>query len=138
MLQIETLRLQNKMLKEERNGVVNELRVCKEKFESLKQVFEEFWQEYKYCYDTISKDEPQFKKATGLELKPFNSLYDFLNPGEDCCNIKFHETVKERVKEIANVIEMDIDFIDETPTCPKRGPKPKLHPKDQLFMVYHG
>ena len=42
-------------------------------------------------------DKHHFKSATGLELKVFDSLFTFLNPGENCDNIKYYDT-KKRVQ----------------------------------------
>lgn len=51
-----------------------------------------------YSYKNISKNEEQFRKATGLSVERFNVLLESLNPGEDCYNIKLHDT-KKRLNE---------------------------------------
>ena len=76
-----------------------------------------------YSYDNISKDSSLFKKATGLEVDCFGELFSFLNPGNHCENMKFYEPSTEQVCESLNSSDK------------KSGPKPKLCPEDQLFLV---
>lgn len=79
-----------------------------------------------YSFKNISKNEEQFRKATGLSVEKFNVLLEFLNPGEDCSNIKFHDTTKRLNEET---------FTHETLEYKnKPGRMPRLDPKEQLFL----
>ena len=42
-----------------------------------------------FSYENISKDEDKFKSFTRLEVYKFHILYDYLDPGDNCENIKF-------------------------------------------------
>ena len=80
-----------------------------------------------YNHTNISNNKEQFRSATGLEFDSFETLYDFLNPGENCRNIKFHDTSKRLSEETYTTR----DDVDDTS---KPGPKPKLAAKEQLFL----
>ena len=70
-----------------------------------------------------------FVKATGLEVKAFPDLFVFLNPGENCNNITFYETIKHAETDKNATARPTSAFPGK-----KRGPKPKSEPTDQLFM----
>ena len=81
-----------------------------------------------YSYTNLVNNPDTFKKATGLTVDEFHILFRFLNPGENCRNVKFYES---------NIpADKAVDTADTTcgSSNPKRGPKPKLGPKEQLFM----
>ena len=77
-----------------------------------------------FDYKNISADVKLFQKMTGFENKKSNYLYEFLNPGDNCENIKFYESGE-------SAVNMDNSF---SHTSSKRGPKPKIEPINQLFM----
>ena len=87
-----------------------------------------------YNYENISKNEKYFKSETGLELDCFKMLYDFLNPGDQCENVKIYESKqKSEQNDEADVMQ--------SPTTSKAysykekpGPTAKLNARDQLFL----
>ena len=71
----------------------------------------------------MCENKEQFRNATAINLNRFMHFFNYLNPGEDCSNIKFHDTSKCLLKEkFRNSEEV------------KSGPKPKISAKEQLFM----
>ena len=46
---------------------------------------------YVYSHENICKSPAIFKSATGLDVTSFQLLYDFVNPGSNCENIKFYD-----------------------------------------------
>ena len=71
-----------------------------------------------YNFDNVSESGDEFRAATGLTVESFNNLLEFLNPGKDSCNIKFHDT--------SSRLSQSCDGIGS----PKSGPKPKLSSQD--------
>ena len=45
-----------------------------------------------YSYTNLVNNPDTFKKATGLTVDEFHILFTFLNPGENCCNVKFYKS----------------------------------------------
>ena len=89
-----------------------------------------------YCYNTIKKDEKLFKSQTGLELDTFEILLEFLDPGENCQNIKFYDPILKTENE---VVDEMINFRSPTQeakkmSCGKQGPKMKIDSRDQLLL----
>ena len=78
-----------------------------------------------YCYEVLCDDTVHFRKATGLELDSFNELFTFIDPGINCNNIKFYE---------ANFESKDVATDSINTSLTKRGPKPKMDARNQLFM----
>ena len=66
--------------------------------------------------------EDKFCAATGLTVDAFNNLLDFFNLGTVICNITFCDTSSRLSKSCDDI------------GSPKSSPKPKLSPRDQLFM----
>ena len=85
-----------------------------------------------FTYENLSKDEEKFRSATGIEVEKFNILYNYLEPGEFCENIKFYNKNQANVDEkiSANTFASPSFFSPKS----KPGPKPKLKAIDQLFM----
>ena len=75
-----------------------------------------------YNYNNVSKDEALLKSTTGLRKSNFDALLDFLNPGAQCENIKYHDVGKEN------------KLNQEYTGAQKPGPKPKLGACNQLFL----
>ena len=65
----------------------------------------------------MSNNKELFRIAIGLEIESFECLFEYLNPGEDCCNIRYHERL-----------------YNQNESTDKTGPKPKLPPIEQLFL----
>ena len=69
----------------------------------------------------------QFPSNSGLHPDCFIRLFEYVNPGKDCINIKFYDTSEflseEKYKNFEKV---------------KSGPKPKLSAKEQLFTYLCG
>lgn len=73
----------------------------------------------------IREQEDVFKSFTGLHPVKFDILFQFLNPGENACNLKYYEASK--------------NVSDEPDKCKftdgsKPGMSPKLDVIEQLFM----
>ena len=87
-----------------------------------------------FSYDNFITDKKLFRATTRLEVEKFKILSEYLDPGENCENIKFHEGPKDKEEDRSDVL------------CPssfsspasKPGPRPKLAGVDQLFLFYHG
>ena len=47
-----------------------------------------------FSYHNFIEDEEMFRHVTGLESEKFNILYEYLDPGENCENIKYHDPSK--------------------------------------------
>ena len=115
--------------------VLSETDILRTEIQELKQKIQELEQHnislaeenkclksHTYSYKNVHKNAELFRSATGLEEDSFDILYDFLNPGEDCCNIKFYDSSKRLSGET------------KEDKMPKSGPKPKLPPCEQFFM----
>ena len=77
----------------------------------------------RFSFENLCENKEQFRSATGLNPDCFMRLLNYLNPGDDCSNIKFCGTPKHLSEErYANSEEV------------KSGPKPKISAKEQLFM----
>lgn len=100
------------------------------------QTLQKQLQDRTYCYMTIKNDEKFFKSQTGLEPHTFEILIEFLDPGENCQNIKFYEpalkTQNEGVSENINFCSPTIE--SKKNNSGKRGPKTKLDSRDQLLL----
>ena len=77
----------------------------------------------RFSFENLCENKEQFSSATGINPGCFMRLFNYLNPGDDCSNIKFYETSKRLPEEkYKNSEEV------------KTGPKPKISAKEQLFM----
>ena len=47
-----------------------------------------------YNYENSSRNKEHVKKTTGLDHESFLDLFEFVNPGEDCKNVKFYDSSK--------------------------------------------
>ena len=45
-----------------------------------------------YCYENVKASKTDFKSETGFDNETFLKLLEFLEPGEDCCNLKMYDT----------------------------------------------
>ena len=77
----------------------------------------------RFFFENLCENKEQFRSATGLNPDCFMSLFNYLNPGDDCSSIKFYDTSKR-------LSEEKYTNSDEV----KSGPKPKISAKEQLFM----
>ena len=48
-----------------------------------------------YSCENISRDPEHFRKCTGLEVDTFQHVFDYLDPGEDCCNLNRYDYTKK-------------------------------------------
>ena len=125
----ELLQLEINRLKNENEKLQNMLNEC----ENSRQVIEEEktkLETHVYNYENISKNPTFFKKATGLEKESFDSLFEFLDPGDDGSKLKYYDYAKDVAEQNISVSQKKTS----NNTLQKRGPKPKLNSKDQLFM----
>lgn len=121
-----------KFLEDENNNLQMELqhlrRECTAETEKIENIE---MGKHIYSYESVSMDKHHFKSATGLELEVFDSLtFSFLNPGENCENIKYHDT-KKSTADTPNTS----GSIPGKETPKKRGPHPSLSPVNQLFLL---
>ena len=72
-----------------------------------------------YNYENISANKKHFKKATGLDHKPFLDLFEFVDPGEDCKNIRFYDSSKRLSEAQFPLSSSSVDLL-------KSGRKPKV------------
>ena len=87
-----------------------------------------------YIVTTIYQDANLFKKSTDLEVEQFDILFTYLNPGTNSSNLKYYESSK-KIAEYKQPDEGEEQSMNiEESVKKKSGPKPKTHPKDQLFM----
>ena len=124
--ELEVLQKQIDELNVQNQSLINEVKVLKNELQELKG--------RTYNFENISKDKNLFKSETGLEVDSFEILYDMLNPGEKCENVKMYESKQNEQGNDPNILR--------SPTAPgsyehysaKPGPAVKLNAKDQLFL----
>ena len=75
-------------------------------------------------------DEKLFTAATGLEVEKFKILYEYFDPGENCENIKYHETAKDKEEDRSDVLSSP-SFLSP---ASKPGPWSKLPGVEQLHI----
>ena len=85
-----------------------------------------------FTYDNLQNDDKLFKSFTGIKKEKFDILYDYLDPGVECENIKYHYPEKQKSEEnLPQDLLSSPSFL--TPES-KPGPRPKMEAIDQLFM----
>ena len=77
----------------------------------------------RFSFENFCENKEQCRSTTGINPDCFMRLFSYLNPGDDCSNIKFYETSK-RLSEEKCINSEEV----------KSGPKPKISAKEQLFM----
>ena len=77
-----------------------------------------------FSYETKNKEH--FKTVTGITVERFKQLFDLVDPGTNCSNLKYYDPSKR--KSVVSLPEKKSD-------TKKTGPKPKLHAIDQLMMT---
>ena len=70
----------------------------------------------------MCKNKEQLRAATGINPECFICLFNNLNRGGDCSNVKFDASKRLSKEKYTNSEEV------------KSGPKPKISKKEQLFM----
>ena len=80
-----------------------------------------------YNYDNISRNKEHFQKATGVDHESFLNLFEFVDPGEDCKNIKFYDSSKRLSEAQFPLSSSSVDLL-------KSGRKPKETAINQLFL----
>ena len=111
-----------KVLEEEKNRLEEELKCSNVYAGSLKSRL--------FTYDNFITDEKLFRATTGLEVEKFKILYEYLDPGENCENIKYHEPAKDKEEDRSDVLSSP----SFSSPASKPGPRPKLAGVDQLFL----
>ena len=76
-----------KVLEEEKNKLEEELKCSNVYAGSLKNRL--------FSYNNSITDEKLFSATTVLEGEKFKILYEYLDPGENCENIKYHEPAQD-------------------------------------------
>ena len=83
--------------------------------------------EHLYNYENISRNKEHFKKATGLDHESFLNLFEFVDPGEDCENIKSYDSSKRLSETQFPLSSSSVDLL-------KSGRKSKVTAINQLFL----
>ena len=112
-----------KLLEEEKNKLEEEFKCSNVYAGSLKNRL--------FSYDdSFITDEKLFRATTGLEVEKFKILYEYLDPGENCKNIKYHDLAKDKEKYRSVVLSSSSFLLPAS----KPGPRPKLAGVDPLFL----
>ena len=112
-----------KVLEEEKNKLEEELKCSNVYTGSLKIRL--------FSYDdNFITDGKLFRAKTGLEVEKFKILYEYLDPGENCENIKYHEPAKDKEEDRSDVLSSP----SFSSPASKPGPPPKLAGVDQLYL----
>ena len=82
------------------------------------------WQNLVYNYQNLAKNGQLFKKTTELEKESFDKLFEFFDR-----KLKYYDNAKEIAQK--TVSSNETPSID---TLQKRGRRPKVEAKNQLFM----
>ena len=85
-----------------------------------------------YSYNSIRKNEEMFRHTTGLEPEKFQALYEYLDPGDNCENIKMYNSSNKDSS--ANVDTDGLSSPSFMSPGSKPGPRPKLDAIEQLFL----
>ena len=85
-----------KVLEEENNKLEEELKCCNAYAGSLKSRL--------FSHGNFVTDKKLFRTTTGLDFEEFEILYEYLDPGENCENIKYHEPAKDKEKDRSAVL----------------------------------
>ena len=93
-----------KVLEQEKERLASELRDKNIQIDSLSNRL--------FTYDNFSRDEKLFRSTTGIEVEKFQILYQYLDPGENCENIKYHEPTKEEEDENPDILSSPSFFMD--------------------------
>ena len=122
-LENKALKLQLEQLDKEKNKILEENRNL--------QIFNQSLNEKLFTFDNISKDEENFKSFTGIEVDKFRILFDYLDPGDHCENIKYYD------KSMTKTVEFPPENIFSSPSyinaASKPGPKPAMKAIEQLL-----
>jgi len=114
---------------------VEKLRLEKKSFLEKISTLEIQIQNRTYSYHTIKYNKLFFKNQTGLELESFDSLYKFLNPGNNCENMKMYDSsLKPKNTKDDDIILFCSPNQQKNRRTSKQGPRTKLDSKDQLFL----
>ena len=81
-------------------------------------------------HDNFITDEKLFRATTGLEVEKFKILYEYLDPGENCETIKYHEPAKNKEEDRSDALSSP----SFSSPASKLGPRPKLAGVDELFL----
>ena len=111
-----------KVLEEEKNKLEEKLKCSNVYAGSLKSRL--------FSYDNLITDEKVFRAITGLEVEKCKILFEYLDPGENCENIKYHEPAKDKEEDRSDVLSSP----SFSSPASKPGPRPKLAGVDQLFL----
>ena len=106
-------------------------KILQEENKNLKTINEEL-RKREFTYDNLKENEKFFKAFTGIKREKFEILFEYLDPGADCENIKYHYPNKNAT---SGTSPLDLWSTPSylTPES-KPGPKPKMKPANQLFM----
>ena len=105
-----------KILEEEENKLEEELKCSNVYAGSLKSRL--------FSYDNLITDEKVFRAITGLEVEKCKILFEYLDPGENCENIKYHEPAKDKEEDRSDVLSSP--SFSSPASNSKPGPRPRL------------
>ena len=109
-----------------------ENRALNEEIDTLR-VENDYLRGRQYNFDNISKDDKLFTKCCGIPLDKFHMIYDLIEPGQYCENIKLHQTGSSTGKNMSSIPEGSSSSAMNKPN--KSGQKTKIRAVDQLFLV---
>ncbi|XP_065662625.1 uncharacterized protein LOC136085263 [Hydra vulgaris] len=115
--------LQNKidLLEKEKHELKSQISILESKNQKIKNKLNQYKNKYVLSYDNMSTDKKLFQKYTGIEHEQDIIMYNFLNPGKNGENVKYHNSeLSENLHRLGNQA--------------KTGPKTKLNTENQLFM----
>ena len=87
-----------------------------------------------YNFENISKNEKLFKSETGFEIDCFEILFEFLNPGDHCENVKMYQSKQKNEQNNEACVMRSPTSSKAYDYKEKPGPAAKLSAKDQLFL----
>ena len=95
VMQSETNPDHTKLLEKEVDNLKEKINFLEAEYNALKAENDTEMKNERLCnYENISRNKEHFKKATGLDNKSFLSLFEFVDAGEDCKNIKFYDSFR--------------------------------------------
>ena len=114
--EIATLKEENLSLKNEVENLVSKLNNSDSK---------------RYNFENIYSNKKLFKSETGLETESFDELYDFLNPGENCANVKMYDSKTKKTQDKNDFVWMQPETKEKKTSGKKQGPaKLKMNAKN--------
>ena len=127
------MKIVNNFLRKEISDLHQENSSLRKEIDSLKTKIQEL-SKNTYNYKNVSQNEKFFKSETGIDTENFEILFTYLNPGENCANVKFYDSKEKNYENNPTVIQSPKVTKKENLSEKKQGSNVKLSPKNQLFL----